>query len=72
MSKLTIGDLPVTPEQKGEEGGAIRSLSREELHEIWGGRSVAVTVDGTSTGTVDDFSINMAIFEGRIKGSYIL
>ena len=37
-----------------------------------GGRSVAVTVDGTGTGTVDDFGINMAIFEGRINGSYIL
>lgn len=72
MSELTIGDLPVTPEQKDEESGAIRSLSREELHRIRGGRSVGVTVDGTGTGTVDDFGINIAIFEGRINGSYIL
>ncbi|MCK0511659.1 MULTISPECIES: hypothetical protein [Aromatoleum] len=72
MSKLTIRDLPVTQGRKGEEGKAIRALSREERREIRGGRSVAVTVDGTGTGTVDDFGINIAIFEGRINGSYIL
>jgi hypothetical protein len=32
---------------------------------------VIVTVDGTGIGTVDDFAINMAIFEGRIQGTYL-
>jgi len=38
---------------------------------VRGGRSVVVTVDGGALGHVDDFSINTAIFEGRIKGTYL-
>lgn len=72
MSTLTIKDLlPPDIERQGEQTTTIRSLSREELRRIRGGRAVVVTVDGTSTGTVDDFSINMDIFMGNIKGSYI-
>lgn len=57
--------------RKGEERADVRALSREELREIRGKRSVGVLVGGTRTGTVDDFAINIAIFEGRIKGSYL-
>lgn len=72
MSTLTIKDLlPPDIERQDEQPTTIRSLSREELRRIRGGRAVVVTVDGTSTGTVDDFSINMDIFMGNIKGSYI-
>lgn len=36
-----------------------------------GGRSVVVTVDNGVQGHVDDWDINTAIFEGRIKGSFL-
>ena len=72
MSTLTIKDLlPPDRARQGEQGTAIHSLSRAELRSIRGGRAVVVTVDGGSTATVDDFSINMDIYMGNIKGSYI-
>lgn len=72
MNTLTIKDLPVTHALNGKERDDIRALTPEELKQIQGGRAVAVTVDGTSSGTVDDFAINTAIFEGRINGPYLL
>ncbi|WP_332675527.1 hypothetical protein [Aromatoleum sp.] len=71
MTKLAIKDLSVAEGRKGEDRADVRSLSPEELRDIRGGRSIGVLVDGTHTGTVDDFAINIAIFEGRIKGSYV-
>jgi hypothetical protein len=46
-------------------------LTAEQMKLVRGGRSVVVTVDGGALGHVDDFGINTAIFEGRIKGSYL-
>ncbi|MFC0401485.1 hypothetical protein [Paraburkholderia rhizosphaerae] len=47
------------------------ALTRDKMKRIVGGRTVVVGVDGHGTGTVDDWEINTAIFEGRIKGSYL-
>ncbi|CAB3763017.1 hypothetical protein [Paraburkholderia humisilvae] len=47
------------------------ALARDKMKRIVGGRSVIVGVDGHGVGTVDDWDINTAIFEGRIKGSYL-
>ncbi|MPW16331.1 hypothetical protein GCT13_05140 [Paraburkholderia sp. CNPSo 3157] len=47
------------------------ALTPDKMKSIVGGRSVAVTVDGTRSGTVDDWAIDTAIFEGRIKGPMI-
>jgi hypothetical protein len=62
---------PVKFEHKQQRANVV-SLSDTELKRVHGARSVAVTVDGTHSGTVDDFAINMAIFEGRIGGPYLL
>ena len=70
MSTLKIDDLPGGG-GCGDNAAQIRALTRDEMKDISGGRAVTVLVDGMHTGTVDDFAINMAIFEGRIKGSYI-
>ncbi|RZF26028.1 hypothetical protein EVC45_30520 [Paraburkholderia sp. UYCP14C] len=48
-----------------------KTLSAEQMKTLRGGRSVVVTVDGGGKGTVDDFDINTAIFEGRISGTYL-
>lgn len=71
MKTLIITDLHVTHRAEGEAADDVRELSREELRQILGGRAVGVTVDGTSSGTVDDFQMNIAIFEGRIKGTFL-
>jgi hypothetical protein len=47
------------------------ALTRDRMKRIAGGRTVVVGVDGHGVGTVDDWDINTAIFEGRIKGSYL-
>ncbi len=47
------------------------ALTPEQMKRVVGGRSVVVKVDNSGTGTVDDWEINTAIFEGRIKGSYL-
>ncbi|HJV54185.1 MAG TPA: hypothetical protein VJ652_22150 [Noviherbaspirillum sp.] len=72
MNTLTIKDLPAAHAADDKEREDIRALTPEELKQIQGGRAVAVTVDGTSSGTVDDFALNTAIFEGRIKGPFVL
>jgi hypothetical protein len=66
-STVIIKDLPRGVEAAHEEV----TLSAEQLKLVRGGRSVVVTVDGGALGHVDDFSINTAIFEGRIKGTYL-
>jgi hypothetical protein len=55
-----------------KESAHMHLLSSEELQCVHGGRAVSAMVDGRPGYTVDDFEINMAIFEGRIGGSYLL
>jgi hypothetical protein len=64
---VVIKDLPPPAEHELSE----ITLTPEQMKRLAGGRTVAVTVDGTHAGTVDDWDINTAIFEGRIKGSYL-
>ncbi|MBN3756805.1 hypothetical protein G3N95_27965 [Paraburkholderia sp. Tr-20389] len=64
---VIIKDLPAPTDLERNE----TALTPEKMKRIVGGASVAVTVDGTRPGTVDDFGINCAIFEGRIKGTMI-
>lgn len=42
-----------------------------QIKHLRGGRSVVVTIDNGAQGHVDDWDINTAIFEGRIKGSFL-
>jgi hypothetical protein len=64
---LIVNDLPASVEHDVPK----YALTSERMKRLFGGRSVVVTVDGNGTGTVNDFDINTAIFEGRIKGSYL-
>ncbi|MDP9649435.1 hypothetical protein [Paraburkholderia caledonica] len=66
-STVIIKDLPRSADAPCEEA----TLDAEQMKLVRGGRSVAVTVDGGASGQVDDFDINTAIFEGRIKGTYL-
>jgi len=66
-STVIIKDLPRSAEGVHQEV----TLTAEQLKVVRGGRSVVVTVDGGALGHVDDFGINTAIFEGRIKGTYL-
>jgi hypothetical protein len=66
-SVLVIKDIPNADVNEDSEC----TLTPEQMKRLRGGRSVPVTVDGRPGGTVDDFDINTAIFEGRIKGPYI-
>ncbi|MBW0449579.1 hypothetical protein [Paraburkholderia phenoliruptrix] len=66
-STVIIKDLPRCAEGVQHEV----TLTAEQLKLVRGGRSVVVTVDGGALGHVDDFAINTAIFEGRIKGTYL-
>jgi len=65
---LVIADLPLDKAAHASEA----SLSRQRMQRIAGGRSVAATVDGRSPATVDDWQMNIAIFEGRVGGPYLL
>ena len=69
MSTLTIHDLAI--DTTAAASGRARALSRDEMREVVGGRSVRVLVDGRTEGTVDDFSLNMEIFKGNIGGPMI-
>jgi hypothetical protein len=64
MKTLDVKDLKVI--EVLERNDAIRSLSPEEMKRVHGGRAMSVLVDGRPGGVVDDFQLNMAIFEGRI------
>ncbi|WP_109477727.1 hypothetical protein [Paraburkholderia sp. C35] len=66
-ANVVIKDLPASTDLERKE----TALTPERMKSIVGGRSVVVTVDGTSTGTVDDFGLNCAIFEGRVGGPMI-
>jgi hypothetical protein len=76
---LVVNDLSL-PEVSNVSDTSIAShvrdlrriaLTRDRMKRIVGGRTVVVGVDGHGVGTVDDWDINTAIFEGRIKGSYL-
>jgi hypothetical protein len=64
METLVIKDLAITRVSAGVDG--TRSLSREEMKLVQGGRAVSVLVDGRPGGVVDDFELSMAIFKGDI------
>jgi hypothetical protein len=70
MKTLIIEDLAFQGTAADSE--QVRSLSREEMKRVCGGRSVSVLIDGRTAGTVDDFSLNMEIFKGNIGGPMIL
>ncbi|MEM5294321.1 hypothetical protein VSR82_08250 [Burkholderia sp. JPY481] len=65
---VIIKDLPLGAGEPSND----KTLSAEQMKTLRGGRSVVVKVDGGGTGTVDDWDINTAIFEGRINGPYLL
>ena len=46
-------------------------ISSEEMAAVHGG-ATSVLVDGRTTATVDEFSLNMEIFKGNIGGPMIL
>jgi hypothetical protein len=46
-------------------------LSSEEVEAVHGG-ATRVLVDGRTSATADEFSLNMEIFKGNIGGSMIL
>lgn len=72
MKTLLIKDLHIARQTSAGHRTNARLLSPAEAKRIRGGRAVSVTVDGRPGGTVDDFDINNAIFEGRIKGPFLL
>jgi hypothetical protein len=61
---LVILDLP----RESESSLSESTLTRRQMQRVVGGRNVIVKVDGGSLGTVNDFDINNAIWEGRIGG----
>jgi hypothetical protein len=66
-STVIIKDLPRCAHSPDDEA----TLTAEQMKTLRGGRSVVVTVDNGAAGHVDDWDINTAIFEGRIKGTYL-
>lgn len=62
MNTLVIKDLAASQ----EAGRRVRSLSRDEMKAVQGGRAISVLVDGRPGGVVDDFQLQMAIFRGDI------
>ncbi|PRX36183.1 hypothetical protein B0G75_101372 [Paraburkholderia sp. BL18I3N2] len=66
-SNIIIRDLPRSADRPHDE----TTLTAAQMKTLRGGRSVVVTVDRGPLGQVDDFGINTAIFEGRIKGPYL-
>ncbi|MBN3767806.1 hypothetical protein [Burkholderia sp. Ac-20365] len=64
---LVIKDLSAPTDLDRKE----TALRPERMKSIIGGRSAVVTVDGRSTGTVDEFGLNCAIFEGHVGGPMI-
>lgn len=64
MKNLVIKDLKVVA--AGNEIQSLRLLSIEEMDRVRGGRAMAVLVDGRPGGVVDDFQLNLDIFNGNI------
>lgn len=68
MSTLMIKDLPALDrEQHGEQTTAIRSLSREELRGIWGGRYAVGMLNGDENNLVT-FDIDKWNFDQFARG----
>lgn len=68
MSTLTIKDLPLDIEQQGEQTTTIRSLSREELRRISGGRYAVGMLDGNENNLVT-FDIDKWNFDQFMHGN---
>jgi hypothetical protein len=64
---VIIKDLPEPSDLERKE----TALSPERMKSIFGGRKVLANVGGTHLGTIDDWDVDVAIFEGRIGGSMI-
>lgn len=68
MSTLMIKDLlPLDIEQRGERATTIRSLSREELRGIWGGRYAVGMLNGDENNLVS-FDIDKWNFDQFASG----
>ena len=68
MSTVTIKDLlPPDVEQDGEETAGVRSLSREELRGIWGGRYAVGMLNGDENNLVT-FDIDKWNFDQFARG----
>lgn len=65
MTTLVIQDLAGT-RAPAVGNDPVRTLSRQEMQAVQGGRLVSVLVDGRAGGVVDDFQLEMAIFKGDI------
>jgi hypothetical protein len=63
---LVIEDLSIEHISSSNQATFIRSLSREEMKLVQGGRAISVLIDGRPGGVVDDFDLNMRIFSGDI------
>jgi len=66
MKTLDIKDLSFKGNTEAIADDATRTLSRDELKRVQGGRKIAVLVDGRPGGVIDDFQLNMEIFKGNI------
>jgi hypothetical protein len=66
MKTLVIEDLSIEHVSSSNEATFVRSLSREEMKLVQGGRAISVLIDGRPGGVVDDFDLNMRIFSGEI------
>lgn len=66
MKTLDIKDLSFKGNTEATADDATRTLSRDELKRVQGGRKIAVQVDGRPGGVMDDFQLNMEIFKGNI------
>jgi hypothetical protein len=66
MKTLDIKDLSFKGKTEATANDATRTLSRDELKRVQGGRKIAVLVDGRPGGVIDDFQLNMEIFKGNI------
>jgi hypothetical protein len=69
MSTLTVKDLPpLDIEQQGEQSTTIRTLSREELRGISGGRYAVGMLDGNENNLVT-FDIDKWNFDQFMHGN---
>lgn len=66
MKTLTITNLTIKEVSERNEKESAHLLSREEMKRVHGGRAVSVLIDGRPGGVVDDFQLNMEIFQGNI------
>lgn len=70
MNTLRIEDL--SRNDAADANARARSLSPEEMKQVCGGRAIRVLVDSRSDATVDDFALNMDIFNGNIGGPMVV